>query len=247
MLDESIIERFFTPGTYMSRNELIKKILLFIACAVGTWLLYEFTPLKHYFSLGYVKEQSDHYKSLLESHYYTVVLCYMAVFIATVALSMPSSIILTLLGGSLFGTVAGALYAIISVVIGVTCACLVYKRFFFKSLGELYVDRIAKFRVALKEYGVSYLLMLHFSAIFPYFIINSLALFADVPLRTIIWTTFVGFFPQAFVYAFAGKELASIRSVRDIFSPAVVLAFALLILLACIPILFKKFKKNFDL
>lgn len=231
----------------MAHKELIKKILLFAVAALASWLVYTYTPLGHYFSLGYVQEQSGHYKSFVDTHYYLVVLCYMAVFILTVALSMPSSIILTLLGGSLFGTLAGAAYAIISVAIGVMLACEVYRRFFFKSIGELYAERITKFQRALHEYGVSYLLMLHFSAVFPYFIINSVALFAEVPLSTILWTTVVGFFPQAFVYAFAGKKLGSIRSVGDIFSPAVVLAFALLILLACIPILLKKYKKNLEL
>ena len=231
----------------MSQKELLKKLAMFVAFALGSWLIYTYTPVGRYFSLGYVQEQSGHYKSFVDTHYYMVVLCYMAVFILTVALSMPSSIILTLLGGSLFGTLAGATYAIISVVIGVTIACEVYRRFFFKSIGELYAERIAKFREALREYGVSYLLMLHFSAVFPYFIINSVALFAEVPLRTILWTTMVGFFPQAFVYAFAGKKLGSIRSVSDIFSPTVVLAFVLLILLACIPILLKKYKKHLEL
>ena len=114
-------------------------------------------------------------------------------------------------------------------------------------MSELYAARVVKFRQALQEYGMSYLLMLHFSAVFPYFIINSVALFAEVPLKTILWTTVVGFFPQAFVYAFAGKKLGSIRSVGDVFSPTVVLAFLLLILLACIPILLKKYKKNLEL
>lgn len=231
----------------MSQKEFIKKIMLFLAFVVGSWVLYKFTPLGYYLSLGYVQEQSGHYKSFVETHYYLVVLCYMIVFISTVAFSMPSSIILTLLGGSLFGVIAGGIYAIISVVIGVTIACQVYKRFLFKSMSELYAERIVKFKQALQEYGMSYLLMLHFSAVFPYFIINSVALFAEVPLRTILWTTVVGFFPQAFVYAFAGKKLSSIRSVGDIFSPTVVLAFGLLILLACIPILLKKFKKQLEL
>ena len=231
----------------MSQKEVIKKIAYVGAFVLCSWLIYTYTPIGRYLSLGYVQEQSGHYKSFVDSHYYVVVFCYMAVFIATVALSMPSSIILTLLGGSLFGTIAGGSYAIISVAIGVAIACEVYRRFFFKSLGELYAERIIKFKKALQEYGISYLLMLHFSAVFPYFIINSVALFAEVPLRTILWTTVVGFFPQAFVYAFAGKKLGSIRSVGDIFSPTVVLAFVLLILLACIPILLKKYKKHLEL
>lgn len=229
----------------MIRNQYVKKALQFLVVAVISWLLYAYTPLSKYLSLGYVQEQSGHYKTFLETHYYLVLFCYMAVFISTVAFSMPSSIILTLLGGSLFGTLAGGIYATIAVTIGVSLACWVYKRFLFKSLSELYADRIVKFRSSLKEYGVSYLLMLHFSAVFPYFIINSVALFADVPFLTILWTTVVGFFPQAFVYSFAGQKLSSIRSVGDIFSLRVIAAFVLLVLLACVPIVFKKYKKNF--
>jgi uncharacterized membrane protein YdjX (TVP38/TMEM64 family) len=231
----------------MSQKELLRKL-----CAAGIgafvfWLLYTYSPIKNYFTLNYVQQQNDYYHTFLTDRYYTAVFLYMAVFICTVALSMPSSIILTLLGGSLFGVFAGVFYATLSVVIGVTLACIIYRTFFFKSFAQMYAERIVTFKKALQEYGVSYLLMLHFSAVFPYFVINSIALFAEVPLRTIMWVTVVGFLPQAFVYAFAGKKLSSIRAVGDIFSPAVIIAFMLLILLACVPILIKKYKTNIKL
>ena len=231
----------------MSKKYPIQKLFFFILGLCALWLIYTFTPVGRYFSLGYVQEQSGHYKSLVDTHYYAVVLCYLAVFIITVALSIPSSIILTLLGGSLFGVLAGAAYATLSVGIGVVLACMVYRAFFFQTFTKLYADRIEKFRRSMQEYGVSYLLMLHFSAIFPYAIINSVALLAQVPLRTILWTAVVGFLPQAFVYSFAGKKLSSIHSVSDIFSPAVITAFTLLILIACLPILLKKLKKNLEI
>lgn len=226
---------------------LIKRLLIAGFVFIFVWLLYVYTPLGSYFSLEYIKEQSEHYRGFIASHYYTVLFAYLILFITTVAFSLPSSIVLSLLGGALFGAFAGACYAVIAVLIGVALACMIYKKFLFASISELYADRIEPFRKALREYGVSYLLMLHFSAVFPYFIINAVALLADVPLKTIMLTTFVGFLPQAFVYAFAGKELGSIRTIRDIFSPEVIGAFVLLMLLALVPILFKRYKRNIHL
>lgn len=231
----------------MNKKKSLQHLMIFALIIGLSWIAYTYTPLRSYLSLGYMQEKSSYYKTLLEMHYYTVVFCYIAFFIFTVALSMPSSIILTLLGGSLFGVLPAVLYATISVVIGMMIACTLYRIFFFKTFEQMYADRITTFKHSMQEYGVSYLLMLHFSAVFPYFVINSIALLAQVPMRTILWTAVVGFLPQAFVYAFAGQKLSSIRSVRDIFSPQVVAAFLLLILLACVPIFFKKYKNRVEL
>ena len=222
-------------------------MVILLGVCVALWLLYRFTPLYDYITLAYMQEQSNYFKGFVEQHYWLTVAIYMLLFIVTIASSVPSSIILTLLGGYLFGALAGAFYATGSVAIGVTIAYSVFRLFLQDTLRQIYKKRADRFEQLMKEEGASYLLMLNFSAIFPYCIINALAAIARVPIVTVIWTTVVGFLPQGIVYAYAGKELGAIEKVQDIFSREVIFAFILLILLACIPIVIKRYKKQIEL
>ncbi len=226
---------------------VIKKIAYFGLFFVVFWLLEYYTPIGHYFSLAYIQEKSVYFKQLVEQNYSLAVLLYLGIFISTVAFSLPTSIVLSLLGGYIFGTWFGALYSTISVTVGASIAYLSYRLFFSDMLHQMYAERAKKFEQTMKESGVSYLLMLHFSTVVPYFVINAVAALSRVPFFTVMWTVAVGFLPQAFVYAFAGKELAEIKQVSDIFSTEVTIAFILLILLACIPILLKKYQKKIEL
>jgi uncharacterized membrane protein YdjX (TVP38/TMEM64 family) len=52
--------------------------------------------------------------------------------------------------------------------------------------------------------------------------------------------TALGIIPGSFVYAYAGRQLGTINSLREIASPNVLLAFTLLGLLALVPLVYKK-------
>lgn len=230
----------------MNRNIMIKLAYAAIFFVIF-WLLQTYTPMGHYFSLTFLQQKSELFKELVKQNYAMAVTFYLAIFITTIAFSLPTSIVLTLLGGYIFGTIAGALYATIAVTIGVSIAYVSYRLFFSDMLQQLYAERAAKFEKTMQESGVSYLLMLHFSTIFPYFVINAVAALSRVPVFTVVWTAAVGFIPQAFVYAYAGQEFASIENVSGIFSTEVTIAFILLILLACVPIVLKKYQKKIEL
>ncbi len=229
------------------KYNMLKKTAILFGSGSALLFLYRFSPLYDYITLAYVQEQSSYFKGFVEQHYGLTVAIYMLVFIVSIAFSVPSSIILTLLGGYLFGTLAGALYATGSVAIGVASAYSVFRLFLQDTLRKTYKERAQRFEKLMNEEGASYLLMLNFSAVFPYFIINALAAIARVPIVTVIWTTVVGFLPQGIVYAYAGKGLSSIEKVQDILSREIIFVFILLILLACIPIVIKRYKKQIEL
>ena len=105
-----------------------------------------------------------------------------------------------------------------------------------------YGNRIVTFKKQMDVHGVNYILMLHFVTVVPYFVINTLAALSDISLVTFVWATIVGSIPIISVYAFAGRQLSYIQSVGDIFSPPIILAFVLLIVLACMPIILKRLK-----
>ena len=62
-----------------------------------------------------------------------------------------------------------------------------------------------------------------------------------VRLGTYVLATALGIIPGSFVYAYAGRQLGTINSLKEIASPHVILAFTLLGLLALVPILYRRF------
>src|SRR5207249_2563553 len=65
-----------------------------------------------------------------------------------------------------------------------------------------------------------------------------------INVGTYIAATAIGTLPGSFVYAYAGRQLGMINSLKEIASPPVLLAFTLLGLLALLPILYRKMKKG---
>ena len=61
-----------------------------------------------------------------------------------------------------------------------------------------------------------------------------------VNVGTYMAATSLGIIPGSFVFAYAGRQLGTISSLKEIASPNVLLAFTLLGLLALVPILYRK-------
>lgn len=195
------------------------------------------------FSLSALKNNDHFLRRMLQYNYYGTVITYILLFVIMIGLSIPGSAALTLLGGYLFGVLYSILYSLIGSVLGSLTAFLIFRYGIAHAMYERYAARIEVFKKQMKQYGVSYLLMLHFFVVVPYLVINALAALSGVSVWTFIWTTAVGGLPIICVYSFAGRQLSYINAVGDIFSPAVIGAFLLLIGLSVMPIVIKKYRK----
>ena len=80
--------------------------------------------------------------------------------------------------------------------------------------------------------------------VIPFFVINTLAGLADVPLFTFIWTTVLGSLPLLFIYSLAGRQLGEIEAVRDILKPHMVALLIILALLALLPMVIKRLRQS---
>ncbi len=200
-----------------------------------------------YVTLERFKEHSHYLKQLVTQHYLQAVLIYLVIYAVIIACSLPAVPLLTIAGGFLFGAIPGAIYANIGATVGATIAFLLFRYFFRRFARDRYGARLERFKQQITKYGATYLLILHFITIFPYFVINTLAALTDISIWTFIWTTIVGFIPLSFVYTFAGEQLGCIKSIRDVFSPSMAVAFILLVLLSLLPIIIKRFKRTVEI
>jgi uncharacterized membrane protein YdjX (TVP38/TMEM64 family) len=199
--------------------------------------------LDEYFTFENLRLYRGRLELFVAAHYAESVLIYIALYVAVAALSIPGAAILSLAGGFLFGLL-GVAYVNAGATAGATLAFLSARYLLGGWIQEKYGDRLAAFNREVAENGYNYLLTLRFIPLFPFFLINIFAGLTRVPLLTFIWTTAAGIIPGSFVYVFAGMQLGSINGPGDVLSWKIIAAFALLGMLAAVPVAVKKLRRK---
>jgi uncharacterized membrane protein YdjX (TVP38/TMEM64 family) len=171
---------------------------------------------------------------------------YMTAYVGIVALSLPGGALMTLLGGFLFGVWLGGSLTVVAATVGATIIFWAARTAFADVLRRRASGWLHRFREGFARNAVSYLLMLRLVPLFPFFIVNVAPAFLNVPLRTYVWTTFLGIIPGTFVYAAAGNGLGAVLDAGQdpdlglIFTPAILLPLIGLGLLALLPVAARK-------
>ena len=140
-------------------------------------------------------------------HPLLAVACYLAVYVAVVALSVPGAGALTLAGGVLFGTVAGGLYSVAAATTGATLLFLVVRRTTLRLPAGRWRGAVARMERGFGRHAFTYLLALRLAPIVPFWLVNLVPAVLGVGLRTFIVATLVGIAPGAMVFASAGAGL----------------------------------------
>ncbi|GAB4229606.1 MAG: hypothetical protein Kow0032_10890 [Methyloligellaceae bacterium] len=223
----------------------------------------------HYLSLEHIAANRDLLKGYIQSNYALTLMGYMAVYIVTIALSLPGGVFLTLLGGFLFGWLVGGLATIVAATIGATIIFLIAKTSFGEPLAARAGPWLGKLRKGFQEDALSYLLFLRLVPVFPFWLVNLAPALLGVRLPTYVLGTFIGIIPGTFAFSFAGVGLDSvIEAQRRAFEACkaanpgaadackfsldpgalvtkeLLIAFALLGVVALIPVVLKKLRKD---
>lgn len=224
----------------MKRNHIVWLIGgAFLVTLFVAWYVFD---LSHFFSFDYIQKNSAALLSFVQENYLLSVFLYISLFITTISFSLPATGPLTLLGGFLFGIVGGFFLAIVSATIGATIAFLLIKSQVTDILRKRYGKQLKTFQTKTEKYGVVYILLMHFSMMVPYLIINILTALADIKPWTIIWTSAIGFIPLALIYTFAGSRLTTITSVNDVFSYNMMIVIGIFVLLFFLPLVIRRLK-----
>jgi uncharacterized membrane protein YdjX (TVP38/TMEM64 family) len=233
-------------------GQKLKRFLPLVVILIGMAVVY-FSGVYHYLSFDSLKKYHQTLKAFIEVHPYAVPIGYMAVYIISTALSVPGGLFLSILGGYLFPQPLSTIYVVFSATCGATLIFIAARTALQDSLRQKAGPFLQKMEAGFQKNAASYLLFLRFVPVFPFWIVNIAPAFFSVPLRTFVWTTLIGITPGAFVFTLAGGGLETIIgsqepfSIGMIFNTQIKLALCMLGVVALIPIIIKKFKKNKDI
>jgi uncharacterized membrane protein YdjX (TVP38/TMEM64 family) len=205
----------------------LKKILILIVIA-GLIVAVKLFHLDRYLTLSYLKGSLDSLKSLYANHSLLVITGYFLIYVLTTSLSLPGAAPLGIAGGALFGFWTATIVVSFASTIGATVACLVSRFLLRDWIQNKFGDKIAKVNEGIEKEGAFYLFTLRLIPVFPFWMINLAMGLTKMSLFKFYWVSQIGMLPGTMVFVNAGKELAKIESLKGIFSPSLIISFALI-------------------
>ncbi len=205
----------------------MKKIILALLVVAAIALFFGM-GLDQYLTLGVLKESQEEFAAMLAQSPWRVTLVAFVLYVTLVALSFPGATLMGLAIGALFGLWYGTLFVSFGSTIGATLAFLTSRYLLRDFVQHHFADKLKKINEGIAKDGAHYLFMLRLVPIFPFFLVNLLMGLTHIHIRTYYWVSQLSMLAGTMVYVNAGTQLARIDSLSDIFSPEVLLSFALL-------------------
>lgn len=183
-----------------------------------------------------MKSQQVFLQQLNHDHPIQVVVAFSALYILTTALSLPTVIFLSVLGGAIFGLTVGTIIVSFTSTIGATVAFLISRWIFHDAVHKRFHHYLQKFNEGIKKHGSFYLFTLRTTPVVPYSIVNLVMGLTPIRTSRFYIVSQIGMLPSKFIYVNAGTQLATVESFGDILSIHVILS---LLLLAVIPLVLR--------
>ena len=153
---------------------------------------------------------------------------YFVFYVVATGISIPGAILLTLLGGAIFGLWWGTLLVSFASSIGATGAFLASRLLLRDWVQRRFGAYLAPINKGIAKDGAFYLFSLRMVPLVPFFVVNLLMGLTSISVPAYYIASQVGMFVSTLVYVNAGAELAQITSLSGLVSPSVLLSFTLL-------------------
>jgi uncharacterized membrane protein YdjX (TVP38/TMEM64 family) len=218
--------------------------LLILALFVGALGAFFALGGQKYLTLDTIKSNRDALLDFTRDHRLAMIGIALLVYTVAVACSVPGAVVLSLTCGFLFGRWLGSGVIIAAATLGATLVFLA-ARYLIADWARSRMGPLGqKINEGFSENAFNYLLFLRLVPAFPFFLVNLAPAFTNIKVSTYVLATAIGIVPGSFVFANLGETLGTIDSLSGLVSKETLLAFALLGVLALVPVVIKKLKSK---
>jgi len=207
----------------LSKSRIITVLLL-----VATLSAYFYYDLGQFLTLEFIQGQLTAVENFKNNNFVFAATAYFLIYVVATALSVPGALLLTLLGGAVFGLFWGTLLVSFASSMGATLAFLIARLLLRDWVQAKFGDYLAPINRGMEKDGVFYLFTIRMVPIFPFFMVNLLMGLTPVSTRMFYLASQAGMFLGTIVFVNAGSELAQIQSVSGLVSPPVLLSLGML-------------------
>jgi pyruvate/2-oxoglutarate dehydrogenase complex dihydrolipoamide dehydrogenase (E3) component/uncharacterized membrane protein YdjX (TVP38/TMEM64 family) len=198
-------------------------LLVVVAALLAAFLLLD---LGRYLNLELVRSQQAVLRGWYESQPLATAAAFFLLYVTIATLSLPAAWIVTVAAGAIFGLLVGTVIVSFASSIGATLAFLGSRYLFRDAVQARFHERLAAVNRGIERDGALYLFTLRLVPLLPFFAVNLLMGLTPIRTGTYYVASQLGMLFHTTAYVYAGTQIAQIRSVRDVFSPGLLLAFA---------------------
>jgi uncharacterized membrane protein YdjX (TVP38/TMEM64 family) len=221
-----------SPPTRPARPRWLLAVVLVLA-VVSFYAL----GLEHYFDWQAVRANLGDWKNEVRDNLLVALLVYFALYVTIVALSLPVAVLVSLVGGALFGRWLGTAVVSIGATLGATLAFLSSRYILGDWVEQRFGKRFEALQRGIERDGAYYLLTLRLVPLFPFWLINLGMGLTRMRVWTYAAVSWIGMLPGTFLYVYAGEALGEVDSPAGLLSPQVLIALALL---GIVPLVIRK-------
>ncbi|HXH74857.1 MAG TPA: VTT domain-containing protein [Bacteriovoracaceae bacterium] len=203
-------------------KKYFRPLLLLLMVSAIIWFYVE--GGNEYLRFEYLKSRLTYFQGFYTSYPLAVMGLFFGSIVFLASLSIPGSIVITVLSGAIFGVLPGAILVTAATTLGASIAFLM-ARFLFKDwVSRKFNKRFMIMNQRIQEEGLSYLFTLRLFPASPFVVINLVMGLTPMRLFTFSWITFVGMFPGTFIYVYAGRKITELNSIAGIMSPPIIIS-----------------------
>jgi len=162
--------------------------------------------LERYFSFEMLSRNNAALVAWVAANRLLAIVLFVLIYALVVAFSLPIAIIITPVGGFLFGVWLGAGLSVIGATLGSVAVFLAARTAFYDLFHARAGAALARFEEGFRRDSFSYLLFLRLVPIFPFWLVNIVPALLGMRLAPYALATLIGIIPAAFVYASAGAS-----------------------------------------
>lgn len=166
--------------------------------------------LTRYLSYESIVLNQSALSAFVAENLFLAALAYFAVYVVTVALSLPGAVAITVAGGLLFGTILGSTMTVFAATLGATVIFLIAKTSFESGLRERAGPFLGKLAEGFHKDAFNYLLFLRLVPVFPFWLVNLAPALLGVRLPVFVAATLIGIIPGTVAFTAVGAGLDTV-------------------------------------
>jgi uncharacterized membrane protein YdjX (TVP38/TMEM64 family) len=220
-------------------------LILFGAAITAIWLL----DVGNWLNMEAFRTHHSDLAVWVEGQRTTAAIVYVALYVTLVLFLIPGPFFATLVGGALFGPIAGTFLTILGATGGAILVFLATKTAAGAFMEKWVGNRIQVFVAGFRKNELSYMFVLRLIPVFPFSLITISAAILGVKFRNFFVATSLGILPAAYIISLTGASLSDLvntdeqLSLSSVFTPQASAALTGLVILAIIPLLHKWVKQ----
>lgn len=166
--------------------------------------------LERYFSFEMLSRNHAVLSSWVANNTVLAVMAFVLAYALVVAFSLPIAIVITPLGGFLFGIWLGAALSVTGATLGSVAVFLAARTAFHDLFHARASSTLARFEEGFRRDGFSYLLFLRLVPVFPFWLVNIVPALLGMKLGPYTLATLIGIIPAAIVYSSVGAGFGTL-------------------------------------